>query len=402
MNVNLSALGLVDSAPQPAFDNLTRLASQLLGAPVSLISIVDFANDRQFFKSLLGLPEPWATRQQTPLTHSFCQHVVHANAALVIENAPKHPLVCDNLAIRDLGVIAYLGVPVYTPDNRPAGALCVIQSEPRQWTAEEISLLQQLASCVSDAIRLNGALHDNEELRQEHQAVANAISQDPKTAANTIEMVLQELLLEPQSDDGRELLIAGITTVERMSDQVEDVRAYAAIIGGIEDHGQVDLNTLILEIKAELSGDLSHAQATLVCDVLPTVFGIAVQLRSLFRNLVSNAIKFRAEDRLPVISINTAAEPLGRFHEIKVSDNGIGIAPEDQDKIFDLFERRHVHEDCAGTGIGLTLCRRICANHNGRLKVVSQLGVGTTLTVVLPNQQVKPPVPARAPAAATG
>lgn len=403
MYKTLMDLCLVDSPPQPAFDNLTALASQLLGAPVSLVSILDFAGGRQVFKSLVGLSEPWATERQTPLSHSFCQYVVRTNTPLVVADARVDPLLRDNMAIPDLGAIAYLGVPVYAPNKLPVGALCVIQSEPRAWTRQEIALLQQLASCVSDTISLNGALHDSEQLRHQHQEFAYAVSHDLKSPANTIEMVLNELLLETLSDDGRDLLLAGIMTLTRMSGQVEDVLSYAATVSHNDAHQLVDLNQLISQIQSDLAGDLTHAQATLICHSLPTVMGAGVQLRSLFQNLISNAIKFRVKDRLPVITIQATVDGLER-DEIAVSDNGIGIAAENQGKIFKLFSRLHVHEDYAGTGIGLALCDRICNNHGGRLLVSSQLGSGATFTVVLPKPGVSASFmsPLPLPFAATG
>jgi GAF domain-containing protein len=93
------------------------------------VSLVDA--DRQFFKSALGLPEPWATRRETPLSHSFCQHVVATGAPLRVEDARDHSLVCDNLAIPELGVVAYLGMPLATADGQVLGSLCAIDTEPR-------------------------------------------------------------------------------------------------------------------------------------------------------------------------------------------------------------------------------------------------------------------------------
>src|SRR5919202_4579018 len=97
----LRASGLLDSAPEEAFDRLTRLVTRVLGVPIALVTLVD--GERQFFKSCVGLPEPWATRRETPLTHSFCQHVVDLREPLLISDARTHPLVQANLAIRDLG-----------------------------------------------------------------------------------------------------------------------------------------------------------------------------------------------------------------------------------------------------------------------------------------------------------
>src|SRR5918997_6238455 len=122
----LRSTDLLDSLPEPSFDRLTRLAAKILRAPVALVSLVD--GDRQFFKSSLGLPEPWASLRETPLSHSFCQHVVHAAAPLVIADARAHPLVRDNPAIRDLGVVAYLGLPLATADGAVLGSFCVIDA----------------------------------------------------------------------------------------------------------------------------------------------------------------------------------------------------------------------------------------------------------------------------------
>src|SRR3954468_10567656 len=85
----LEAPALLDSPPEEAFDRLTRLASHALNVPVALVSLV--TEDRQFFKSCIGVAEPWATRRGTPLSHSFCQHAVASGEPLVIEDARETP-----------------------------------------------------------------------------------------------------------------------------------------------------------------------------------------------------------------------------------------------------------------------------------------------------------------------
>lgn len=163
MNHSLHRLSLVDSPPTEDFDRFTRLASKMLGVPVALVSMVDFDNDRQFFTSACGLGKPWASQRQTPLTHSFCQHVVTDEKPLVIEDARSHPLVQDNLAIRDLDVVAYLGIPVAAPDGACLGALCAIDSQPRAWTNEDISMLTDLAASVTSQIGFRAALLASQE-----------------------------------------------------------------------------------------------------------------------------------------------------------------------------------------------------------------------------------------------
>ena len=143
---------LLDSPPEESFDRLTRLASRLLGAPVALVTLV--GDDRAFFKSAIGLPEPWATRRGTPLSHSFCRHVVATGAPLVVEDARRHPLVRGNPAVRELRWIAYAGVPLLGNGGPAVGALCVIDHLPRIWSPRDLALLADLAASVVTELEL--------------------------------------------------------------------------------------------------------------------------------------------------------------------------------------------------------------------------------------------------------
>jgi len=158
----LRSTRLLDSAPEPAFDRLTRLAGTLIGAPVALISLVD--ETRQFFKSSWGLGEPWASRRETPLSYSFCDHVVHGPAPLIVADAREHPVLNARLAVAELGVIAYAGVPLIV-DGAAIGALCVIDAKPRAWTEADVRLLRDLADSVVSEIELRVALREANERR---------------------------------------------------------------------------------------------------------------------------------------------------------------------------------------------------------------------------------------------
>jgi hypothetical protein len=148
----LHTTGLLDSDVSPSFDRLARLAAHVLHAPVALVSLVDA--DRQFFKSCLGLPEPWASRREAPLSHSFCQHAVASREPLLVSDAREHHVLRDNLAIRDMGVIAYAGIPLIDADGHALGTLCVIDSQPRHWTTHQIQLLSDIAASVVTEISL--------------------------------------------------------------------------------------------------------------------------------------------------------------------------------------------------------------------------------------------------------
>jgi GAF domain-containing protein len=149
---------LLDSPADERFDRLTRLTSTVLNVPIALVSLVE--DDRQFFKSCLGLPQPWARQRQTPLSHSFCQHVVESREPLVISDAREHPLLRDNPAIRDIGVIAYMGAPLITPAGNVLGTLCAIDHQPRHWTPEQVEILTNLAGSVLSEIQLHAVQHN--------------------------------------------------------------------------------------------------------------------------------------------------------------------------------------------------------------------------------------------------
>jgi diguanylate cyclase (GGDEF)-like protein len=110
------------------------------------------AGDRQGFAGLCGLPQPWADARGTPLSHSFCQHVVANAAPLVIEDAREDPVLRSNLAVRDLGVVAYAGFPIASPTGHVLGSLCAIDSSPRIWDADQLEAVADVASLVGSEL----------------------------------------------------------------------------------------------------------------------------------------------------------------------------------------------------------------------------------------------------------
>lgn len=138
--------------PDPMFDRFASIVQRALGVPVALVSLVD--DVRQVFPGACGLAVPWQQQRQTPLSHSFCQHVVTSAEPLVIEDARTDPLVAANPAITDLGVIGYAGIPLTDADGLVLGSLCAIDTSPRGWTAAELALLSDLAAACSESLRL--------------------------------------------------------------------------------------------------------------------------------------------------------------------------------------------------------------------------------------------------------
>ena len=139
----------------PALERFARLVRRQLDVPVALVTLV--SAEQQVFPGAVGLPEPWQSTRCTPLSHSFCQHVVRSGNPLVISDARDEPLVADNLAIPDLHVIAYAGVPLTDADGVVVGSLCAIDSRPRSWTDEDLAVLTDLAEACSAQLQLKAA-----------------------------------------------------------------------------------------------------------------------------------------------------------------------------------------------------------------------------------------------------
>lgn len=161
----LKATGLLDSDAEAAFDRFTRMAARWLGTPVAAISLVD--DHRQFFKSAVGLDEPWASKRETPLSYSFCQYPVTTREPLVVADAREHPFLRESLAVTELSVVAYAGVPLVTSEEHVLGALCVVDSQPRPWSEDEISVLRDLAALTITEIELRAQLKQLHALRKE-------------------------------------------------------------------------------------------------------------------------------------------------------------------------------------------------------------------------------------------
>ncbi len=385
----LEQLGVVDGEYERDFDDLTTLATDLLGAEVSLVSIVQTERDRQYFKSHIGLAQPWADRRETPLSHSFCQHVAASDEVLRVDDARLDDRVSDNRAIPDLGVIAYLGAPIHDQRGQAIGALCVIEPEPRGWTDADITTLRRLANCVDNVIRLKAELLAGERKSDEMRDLVYALSHDFKAPATTMVRLVDELtaaLPEGERDAIAPTVHAMQRTADGLGNLIDDLLAYVATLS-IDPWGEpVDLNEVAAGAIEDLADAIDSIGATVQVGALPTIVGDRTQLTRLVHHLIANAVRYHrpgVEPRVDVWADDDVEAGMARF---TVSDNGIGIPERMQAAVFGLFVRLDTEaaRRRPASGIGLTTCRRVVSNHDGSLTLASEEGVGTTITVTLP------------------
>lgn len=139
--------GLLEGVPDAVFDRLTRLATRLLGTPLSLVSLL--TDTRHHVVSEVGLGAPWRECRELPMSYSFCQHVIGSGAAFMVEDARTDPRVAESPAFADLGVCAYAGVPLALTDGRTLGSFCVLDTVPRAWSALDLEGLRDLAAVAA-------------------------------------------------------------------------------------------------------------------------------------------------------------------------------------------------------------------------------------------------------------
>ncbi|MEM9426763.1 MAG: ATP-binding protein [Pseudomonadota bacterium] len=226
----------------------------------------------------------------------------------------------------------------------------------------------------------NAAHHANEEL----QAFAYSTSHDLKSPANTIRMLLTEARLALKGGDAidaQSLLTKAEATNDAMRETVDKLLEYTRVAGSHTVFAPVDLDAVMADVIAGLRADIAASGAQLTVAPLASVMGCDWQLRQMFQNLITNAIKFQAPGNIPQIGIS--GHPCGEDHvTIEVADNGIGISVADQDRVFELFGKLHRTSKFPGSGLGLAFCARVAKAHGTDVTVRSTQD-GTVFSVDL-------------------
>jgi light-regulated signal transduction histidine kinase (bacteriophytochrome) len=234
--------------------------------------------------------------------------------------------------------------------------------------------------------KTNVALKRSNKALEEFAYVASHDLQEPLRKIQTFADRLNSM---PDLSDerARDYLARMDRSSGRMRTIVQDLLAYSRLAAKLEPFTVFNLKQPIQEAVNDLQILIEETKASIEIGKLPDISADSSQMRQLFQNLISNALKYRA-DQEPVIQIYDASSGLKPFYEIHVKDNGIGFEEAYVDKIFQPFQRLHGKSDqYPGTGIGLAICRRIVENHGGSIAAKSQPGKGSTFIVTLPREQ---------------
>jgi signal transduction histidine kinase len=238
----------------------------------------------------------------------------------------------------------------------------------------------ELERQARELVRSNGEL-------DQFASIASHDLQEPLRKVRTFTERISETESENLSERGVDYLRRANASAERMQSLIEDLLRFSRVSSQARPFAPVDLASVTADVLDDLSEQVRRTNARVEVGELPTINADPVQMRQLLQNLISNALKFRHEDRAPVVRIDSSAE--SGWLVITVSDNGIGFEPQYARRIFRVFERLHGRGAYPGTGIGLALCRKIAERHGGTVVADSVPGEGASFTVTLQTQRTE-------------
>ncbi|WP_341909095.1 GAF domain-containing sensor histidine kinase [Ferrovibrio terrae] len=391
---DLRSFAILDTPYDPRFDRLVRLAARVFGTQGALVTLVD--TDRLWFKAHTGID-----LRELPREHGFCAWAILSDEVCVVEDASLDARFSDNPFVTGpAGLRFYAGAPLTSRDGHNIGTLAIFDSVARRFDSAAQLQLQEFAALVTDAMELHRSLTETEAAREEAMLASRSkgeflafMSHELRTPLNAVIGFAEMLESEAYGPlgDAHYKDYAGLIG--------QAGKHLLEVINAILDLSRIEAGKMTLtldklkvvdEADAVISLLLTQArqkELSLVMDAslhaLPVLHADRSAFRQVLLNLISNAIKFTpAEGRIVV-----AATPDADTIRISVSDDGPGIAPADLVRLGEAFyQAGPKNQRRQGSGLGLAISHRLMALHGGRLHMASELGRGTTATMVFPLQ----------------
>jgi signal transduction histidine kinase/ActR/RegA family two-component response regulator len=420
----LRALGILDTPPEPNYDDLTRLAAQICQVPIALISLVDA--DRQWFKARVGLDPA-----ETPRELSFCAHAIAEpqTDVFVVPDASAAPRFAANALVTGAPHIRfYAGTPLVTHDGWALGTLCVIDRVPRQLTPDQLHALTTLRRHILDALELrriiarqNTVIADLDETRRHLDVARRTAEEATRAKAEFLATMNHEIRTPMNAVIGMTTLLRDTPLSPEQRDSVDVIQSSGehllTVINDILDFSKITSGKLTLEsvpfslpacvaaavrlLVARATEKKVAIRSTLAPGTPETIVGDVTRLRQILVNLLSNAVKFTDRGAITV-DVSARAQPDGSSElTFRVSDTGIGIPAARLPHLFQRFEQADssTTRTFGGSGLGLVISRHLAELQGGKLWAESTPGVGsvfhfTILTRPAAARLPTPPPPA--------
>lgn len=388
----LRSLQVLDTSQDPRFERLVQLATQIMGTPIALVSLVDA--DRQWFKAKVGLEANETSREI-----AFCAHAILSDAPLVVEDASSDDRFAENpLVLGDPGIRFYAGAPLISGGGYRLGTLCAIDTQPRHPTEAQIASLQTLAAIAVDMMAAQRELQSTGELLAASQADARERSLFVSSFAHELRTPLHHIIgFSEMMENGREM-------IPRVK-----IREYANIIWRSAHHLFEVVDRIMQLEKAACGADLrirpvvldvvvkgvvksfetmvSEKQQRLAfqpsgCDV--SVLADETSLRQIVINLISNASRYSPQGASIRVTVSPA-DP-DNLCRLDIADTGPGIS----DEMLHQIGKPYLHNANASLrapgsmGLGLRITKQLAESMDGNLQVMRGPHVGTIARLTMP------------------
>ena len=374
---------VLDTDAEKVFDDLTELASEICGTPIALISLID--TDRQWFKSKVGLGA-----DETHRDIAFCAHAIHQEAVFEVsdtfldERFKDNPLVTESPNIR-----SYAGTPLITPEGYAIGTLCAISDKPKKLNEHQLKALKTLGNQVITQLQLRLKIKEVELANERKTDFLSILSHELRTPLNAI-ISFSQLMI------GDRTFVLPDKQRKYLKHLDYSGRRLLSLVNSVLDLNKIESGNLSLDYRSLHSKTFFDSIHSIV-QTLATKKSLLVnfscdtnsidyfqmdetRLSQIILNLVSNAIKFSANQKTIDIRIELSSSRL----VIVVRDEGIGIAEKDLHLIFEKFQQIRPNENEEGSGLGLMITKNLVELMHGKIKLSSQLGKGTLFKVTLP------------------
>jgi signal transduction histidine kinase len=276
------------------------------------------------------------------------------------------------------------------------GRVIAVMNEPMP-DGGTIATYQDITEVENNAQTMMNYTQKLEHSNRELADFAYVASHDLQEPLRKIEAFGERLVSKYASilpDDGKMFVDRMQNAAGRMRKLINDLLSYSRVTTDAKPFQHTSLAKILSEVESDLQIRIEETDATVTSNGLPELECDPMQMRQLLQNLIGNALKFRKQDVLPVITISgetvtrdndPAFEP---YFNLTIADNGIGFENQFRDKIFTIFQRLHSRNEYEGTGIGLATVRKIVERHGGAINAEGELGVGAKFHVRLPLKQI--------------
>ncbi|TBW29062.1 ATP-binding protein [Gramella sp. KN1008] len=378
---SVQKLDIIDSFAEETYDSITRLASEICGTPMALISIV--GSDKNWFKSKLGTDIPETDREI-----SFCGHAILEPTELFeIQNAREDIRFKDNPFVipEEDGIRFYAGVPILDEQGLPMGTLCVLDSKENCLSESQKSSLKALAKQVELLFEYRKKNQALEKLKNDLDETNRILREFASTVSHDLKMPLANMILTAdilKAKYSSRMDEEGINYLNYLKHSGLTLSEY---INGLLDYYsssnlEADLNQEFF-LNDLLEDIIDLLQIDQNCEInLPDnnlkIFGNSAALGQIFMNLISNSIKYNSSDKI-IIEIDCTENR--EFYNFSISDNGIGIPKERHTHIFDLFTTvaDKDRQGKKGHGIGLSTVKKLVGSLGGNIRLTSEKDKGT-------------------------